>query len=134
VKLREEKVWQKAFLAFLKLDKAIVTENLFSTNEHLEDIATVNLKYLLCQYYLGEACYTDGSLSNRLMRVEKTVVFLNAFLDRLKDMKIFKPEDFGMFYRSNTKEFDKRRQMQKKERNNNNIARCCLSTTIRSQK
>ena len=47
---------KKNIVDFLSLNYLVLNEGLFSSNEEYEDINTIDLKYLLVPYFLGELC------------------------------------------------------------------------------
>lgn len=66
--------------------------DLFSRNEELEEIATIDLKYLMLPALLGALTMKQVNLAKRLEQVQKSRVYFLDFLRRCKEYNISKFE------------------------------------------
>jgi hypothetical protein len=77
----------------------VESNNIFSSNEDLNDICSSSLKYLSIPYFLGELHQNIGAKiqSERLFFLEKTKTFLVTFLDSMSELKLFRKEDIKFY-------------------------------------
>eukprot|EP00128_Syssomonas_multiformis_P014061 Colp12_sorted_trinity150504_noHs@7007 len=70
--------------------------DVFSKNEHLEDINTVDMRYLLIPAYLADLQLRIVNRETRLEDIKKAQDFAVHFLDRCKELRFLGREDIEM--------------------------------------
>lgn len=73
---------KRTLATFLKLAKQIEQSGIFSANETVDDINTIDLKYLLCSYFCADLFSSMPGMDGRLTRVKAAIVHYTLFLDR----------------------------------------------------
>lgn len=80
---------------FLKIGRAIETYEIFSPNEELEDINTVDLKYILTPFIIGHLYLLKKSRGEeRLNNLQTCIRYWEVFLENVERLEIeVRPED-----------------------------------------
>mmetsp|Transcript_29495 Transcript_29495/g.71870 ORF Transcript_29495/g.71870 Transcript_29495/m.71870 type:complete len:422 (-) Transcript_29495:168-1433(-) len=89
---------KKAAQAVLEVLKMVDILGLFSENEDLKDISSVNLKYLMCDFMAGDLFMNLYEQKIREQCIKQGKTFLKKFLDRCEDLELMSEMDLRLFH------------------------------------
>jgi immunoglobulin-binding protein 1 len=109
---------------FERCQKFVIELSIFSPNEELEDISTQNIQYLTIDYRLAELKMKTYD-QNRLESLERCLLLLESFLERLDLYRMLSTTDRKLFerFRENRSKFTLVGTSNAEERRNTKIAR-----------
>jgi len=82
-----------------KVKNMVNTLALFSDNEELRDVSSVNLKYLLCDFMLGDLFLNLHEQKYREICIREGLKYLTKFLGKCRDLKMLSKQDIALFER-----------------------------------
>ncbi|GAB5359788.1 hypothetical protein AAMO2058_000572300 [Amorphochlora amoebiformis] len=78
----------------------VETLALFSDNETLRDISSVNLKYLMCDYMYGYLFLNLHDQNHREICIREGLGAVRKFLSRVEDLELMSEQDKALYKRS----------------------------------